>query len=190
MKTSDIQQLEKRTPETLNNIYLIRDSVNSPWFKAYEFSAYLLEFYPSGLDENSRLKATHKKYGNSTMINVGLQIKSLKKYLPDIELTAENVKADEHNNFLILQVNLGNYDNINIDNYSTTLNEWKSAVDITQHKSNKDDNKPASSTVYSQPYTFASIMKNILTYRTDNKSLDELLEYIHTLKEYCANIIC
>ena len=65
MSIEEIEKLENtRTPQNLNIVYLIKDNENSPWYKAYELSAYYLEFYNKNIADNERLKDQHKQYNN------------------------------------------------------------------------------------------------------------------------------
>ena len=101
MSIEEIEKLENtRTPQNLNIVYLIKDNENSPWYKAYELSAYYLEFYNKNIADNERLKVQHKQYNNIKLVNVGLQFKSLQKFLPNIQINEEN--SNNH----ILQITL------------------------------------------------------------------------------------
>lgn len=183
MKIDDILNLENnRTSDTLGIIYLIKDNGNSPWYKAYEFSAYMLEFFNKDLKQENRLKPTHKEYTKYTLVNVGLQFKSLQKFLPNIFLLEEA----SQNNILQIEININEINNeININNYKDFVSSWKSTITISKEKQVEQQK-----TIYSQPVTFMSIMKSILKFNTYNKTHEETIQFINEIKSQCADLIC
>jgi hypothetical protein len=54
-----IKKERERNKDNIDKIYLFRDG-NSVWYKAYEWSAYLMEFFPNNLKD--KLKPVHKYY--------------------------------------------------------------------------------------------------------------------------------
>lgn len=181
-----IEKEHKRTKDILNVIYLFRDG-NSPWYSAYEWSAYLLEFYPNGLSDDKRLKVTRKtqKDLDDSYIKVGFQLPSLKKYLPNIDVT--NVEED------IIRIVINLYDDSTIENYEEKLKTYKDTLDIKENSNTNNQIKSItnkSNNIYNNPVTFAHIMKEIISYNTYNKTEDDLIEFIYELKNKCASIIC
>ena len=184
MSIEEIEKLENtRTPQNLNVVYLIKDNENSPWYKAYELSAYYLEFYNKNIADNERLKVQHKQYNNIKLVNVGLQFKSLQKFLPDIQINEEN------SNNLILQIILPTVPNdLNLINYNEIVQNWKNTIPVKQELQQTQNKKQQ--TIYSQPTTFSSIMKDIISFSLYNKSEIELVQFIEKLKNKCADLIC
>ena len=172
MSIEEIEKLENtRTPQNLNIVYLIKDNENSPWYKAYELSAYYLEFYNKHIADN-----------NIKLVNVGLQFKSLQKFLPDIQINEENSSN------LILQIILPTIPNdLNLINYNEIVQNWKNTIPVKQD--NQQQNKKQT-TIYSQPTTFSSIMKDIISFSLYNRSEIELVQFIEKLKNKCADLIC
>lgn len=54
MAVKEILELENnRDSSTLGKIYFYKEG-NSPWYRAYELSAYFASFYDNGLDDKKR----------------------------------------------------------------------------------------------------------------------------------------
>ena len=178
MQIVDIQKLEySRTKENISTIYLIKDAPNSPWYKAYEWSAYILENYNKELNQQNKLKPIHTQYKDFSMINVGLQFKSLQKYLPNISID----EIQTNNDYLVINLNL-NINQENIESYKNIVDNWKSSVPIFQ-------NKQKQNIIYSQPSSFSNIMRDILSFQEYGKSQEDLVNFIYSLKNKCANLI-
>ena len=81
-----IEKEKNRSIYNLNRVFLYKDE-NSGWYRAHEWSAYLVEFYNRNIDKKDRLKPIHKMFTeNESVISVGLQIKSFDKFLPDFDI--------------------------------------------------------------------------------------------------------
>lgn len=179
-----ILQFEERKPETLNMIYLFRDSNNSQWYKAYEWSAYLLEFITNNLPEKNRLKPIKKQIKDSdkTIINVGLPITSLDKFCETKIIIDKQPDASQN---IAIKIHLPN--DIIFEIYKQKLNEWKNSIQIKEQNTTKQNK---STNIYSQPTTFLTIMKEIMKFNTYNRSEEEMVEFINNLKSKCADLIC
>lgn len=178
-----ILQFEERKQENLDMIYLFKDSNNSQWYKAYEWSAYLLEFITNNLEENNRLKPIKKQLINSnkTIINVGIPITSLEKFCDPSLIIDKQIDASQH---IAIKIKLSN---ITFENYKQKLNDWKILIPI---KTYQNSNQNKSTNIYSHPITFLSIMKEIMKFNPYNRSEDEMLQFISDLKCKCADLIC
>ena len=175
---------EKRTNQNLNKIYLFRDSETSTFYKAYEWSAYLLEFLSNDLNEKNRLKPTKKQIKDTEnfIIKVGFPITSLDKFCKP-ELIENKIVSEDQSIMIILKLN----DNsINETTYEQLLNNWKDSIQIKQSQNTKQNNI----NVFSQPVTILSIMSDILKFNAYGKSEDQLIEFIEELKIKFANVIC
>lgn len=172
-----------RTKETLGKIYFYKDG-NSPWYRAYELSAYYASHFNNGLGEADKLHANRKSSRQDAdgIMQVGLQLKSFKKYFPNIEV--DNMKEDA----FYIDVNPDDYKDITLDNYKEKCLEWKSQFELKGNSKKSKDNN-ITKTIYSSPASFSSIMKEIIRYNTHNRTENELLQFIGTLKEMCADLI-
>lgn len=179
MAVKEILELENnRDSSTLGKIYFYKEG-NSPWYRAYELSAYFASFYDNGLDDKKRLHAVKKcnKSSEDGIISVGLQLPSFKKYFPDVNV--DDMSGDRFS----LDISIDSYDGINASNYKEKVSEWKSGFSTNQKKEHSSKN------IYSSPVSFTAIMKEIIRCDTYNKSENELRDFICTLKEMCANLI-
>lgn len=179
----EFYKFEERKQENLDMIYLFKDSNNSQWYKAYEWSAYLLEFITNNLEENNRLKPIKKQLINSnkTIINVGIPITSLEKFCDPSLIIDKQTNANQH---IAIKIKLSN---ITFENYKQKLNDWKDLIPI---KTYQNSNQNKSTNIYSHPITFLSIMKEIMKFNPYNRSEDEMLQFISDLKSKCADLIC
>ena len=59
MKYSDIFQLETR--QTIEDLYKIHFYQEGDWWRAYEWSSYLVLQFPNNLEDKNKLKPTHKQ---------------------------------------------------------------------------------------------------------------------------------
>lgn len=175
-----IEKEKNRSIDNLNRVFLYKDE-NSGWYRAHEWSAYLVEFYNRNIDKKDRLKPIHKMFTeNESVISVGLQIKSFDKFLPDLDIEFKE-------NYAEFLVNLNSYEeNITFNNFLQLLKSWKESVPKKENKQNSQQPK----SIQSCSYTLLSVFKDILKYDTYGKSENELRKYIQELKEKCASIIC
>lgn len=182
--TEEILSLEKdRNKETLLNIYFYKDG-NSPWYRAYELSAYYAYFYPNNLKETERLHPIKKasKLNSDGVVCVGLQLSSFKKYFPN---AVTSIVSD---NKMVLTVKECDLPNITADNYNDVFLAWKTEIVLKKGKLEKgkeNNNK----NIYNSPISFSSIMKEIIRYDTHNKGENDLRVFIGTLKDMCAELI-
>ena len=184
-----IIDFEERNLNNLNVIYLFKDNnkENSQWYKAYEWSAYLLEFITNNLDENNRLKPIKKQIKDSdkTIINIGIPITSLEKYCNSKFIIDKISDANQN-----IQIAINILNNINIENYKQKLNEWKNSVQIKNYQNKNLKNENNNVNIYNKPITFLSIMKDIVKFNTYNRKEEDLVEFINDLKIKCADLIC
>ena len=182
MSVQEIHDSEKRNS---SNLYDVHFYMEGSFWRAYEWSAYLLEFITNTLPENKRLNPLKKQIENTdkTIINVGFPLTSLNKFCEQQIIKDKNV--DERQNICI-QITLPN--EITLSNYKEKLNEWKNSIQIKTYNNQNKNQK--STNIYSQPTTFLSIMKNIMKFNTYGRSQEELIQFIENLKVNCADLIC
>jgi len=180
--------LESRVAESKNIIYLIRDSDSSPWYKAYCWSAYLMEFYPNNLEDAKKLKPIKrqiKSEDSAILVHVGLQLPSLSKYLPDVKADTSTPNLIR----LIVDPTLYNDNIISLNNYNKWIETIPLKEDDNKSKNNKNSSKPNPNSPFTKLTTFTSIVKDIFRFDTYNKSQEDLLEFVRYLKEECIKLI-
>lgn len=179
-----VKRERERTDEDLGVIYFYKEG-NSPWYRAYELSAYYAHFYMNNLDKKERLKVIKKRYKvvQDDIMSVGLRLESFKKYLPDLSLDKIN-EGD-----FVVSINLSNYDDINLSSYKEKVDIWKMQYEHNNKIVDKKEDKIKHTTVYNSPITMTSIMKEIIRYDTYGKDENDLRIFIKELKEMCASLI-
>lgn len=121
MTHNEIFESEKRN---YDNSHLIHLYYEGTWWRAYEWSAYLLYNYPLIDDAIPKLNPTKKKtsVNENGLIFVGLQLKSFDKYLPFIR---DKEQFEEiQNKHIIINVKDVFSEEI-FQNYESLLIEWK-----------------------------------------------------------------
>lgn len=170
-----------RTKDNIKKIFFIKEG-NSPWYRAYELSAYYAVNYNNGLRQAERLQANRKpsKLLNDGVIQIGLQLSSFKKYFPNAELCNVTDK------YFTINIESGDFADVTLDNYQELIKEWKGTFEL---KNKKPSKKEPLKTIYNSPVSFTGIMKEIIRFDTYDKNETDLRNFINALKEMCANLI-
>lgn len=178
-----LKKENNRDKDTFRKIYFYKNG-NSPWYRAYELSAYYATFYNNGLEDKDRLNPQRKtsKFDESGIIQVGLQLTSFKKYFPDV------IVSDISGDCIVIDAPDNDFIDIVLDNYLDVLSEWKNSMELHTKADKKKETKPIK-TVYNSPVSFTEIMRQILRYDTHNRNETDLRNFVCTLKEMCANLI-
>lgn len=178
-----LEKENNRDKDTLRKMYFYKNG-NSPWYRAYELSAYYATYYNNGLSEKDRLNPQRKvnKLDENGIIQVGLQLTSFRKYFPDV--TVSDVSGDH----IIVDVSEDVFTDVTPDNYLDVISEWKNSFELRTNGDKKKDTKSIK-TVYNSPVSFTEIMRQILRYDTHSKDETDLRNFVCTLKEMCANLI-
>lgn len=180
----------KRSENDLYTIYLYSDK--GGWYRAYEWSAYLCEFFPNGLTEKERLTVNKKALDNNeTFVFVGLRQEHFAKFLPNIDVKVEDglMKIDVKSFF---------ENNFNLENYQEKLNEWKSLFKIKEPKDKKnnkcttykcDDNVQQHLLLQNNGnYTMIDVVKEIMHHDTLNSTVLENMNFLFSLQKKVTNI--
>lgn len=124
---------ETRTTEDFLKIKLHKEG---NFWRAYEWSAYLSRLFPSDLNEIDRLKPLKKslKGNKGEYVFVGLQMKSLDKYFPNV---SNNKLFEIHNDNTLVIYAEQFFKKEDFSNYVDILNEWKIALTFLKKKKRK-----------------------------------------------------
>lgn len=169
MKISQIIEYEtsQDRDKTVARLYL-----ENGWYRAYEWSAYLIHNYPNNLEDDKRLRPTHRyvKECDDSIISVGLKLNMINKFLPNAQYKIEDEYID-------VTIKLS----INENSSNDLLSKWKESVKIqTPQTIGK---------VYSKPFSMTDILKEILGYRMEHTTADEDRTFLYGLKEKCYSLI-
>lgn len=169
-----------RTKNQLNKIYLFNN--NSGFWRANEWSCYLLYNCNPKLNVDQRLKLSHKtaKAGmDKSIISCGLKESSFSKFM--VDYTESQIKEENIENIKIFEINLSSINsNVTVDNYLDILKDFKNSIEISKlDKNNILENRNP----FNNPVSFTSIVKKIIRYSLYNKSEQELVSFIEELKE-------
>lgn len=163
---------ETRTIEDFLRIKLYKEG---NFWRAYEWSAYLCEFFPNGLTEDEKLKATYKdvKGTDNGLIFVGLPTASFKKYLPTIE---NKYFFNDKDGVKIIDASK-EFEKIAFDDIGNLLNEWKKKYKTVLPKSEK-----CSSNNFKYN-NITNIIQSLKTFPIESKTPIECLLFLSNLKK-------
>ena len=166
--------------EDFYNINLFKEG---EWWSAYELSAFICHFYKNTLNEKLKINKKHLKSENIDFIKTGLKETSFEKYLPNFN---NNIKYIDEKHAIINAKDFIDYD-INKDNYLKLLNDLKEKLNInnketeTKIKTNNIENN--------NKITLFDIFNDIIKYDINNKTNEELIDFINYLKENINKIL-
>lgn len=206
----DYETILKRSQETLYTVNLVK--IGTFW-RAYEFSAYLMYQYNASIGGILKMNPNHRYNKNGddgTSIYIGFPTTSYKKYTKGLKIcdVSDNCKLID------LKEILG--DNINLDNYEEKVKEWKNGVKIkVNNEDNKDkwenkkDDDTSSVNAVKEKYNITNnaiyesqdkqldlskrmslhdIIRKIMLYPVNEKSIIDNTNFIYELKMDISNI--
>ena len=167
---------ENRTIEDFLKIKFYKEG---NFWRAYEWSAYLCEFFPNGLSENDKLKPTYKeiKGVDGGMIFVGFPTSSFKKFFPTID---NKDFFNDKDGVKIIDVSK-EFNKIAFENIGSILNEWKKKYKTVLPKSEK-----SSSNSFKCNNT-NDIIQSLKTFPIESKTPIECLIFLSDLKKKIFN---
>lgn len=176
MTIDEIFSSEERNEDNLFDIHFY---LEGSFWRAYEWSAYLSRNFPSELDEGEKLNPVRKqcKQCEEGLIQVGLQQKSFDKYFPGV---SDNEKIFEVNDKHII-IHSKSFFNIGYEEYKKLLNEWKCSIKIKK-KETSNSSEPTTN------ITYESVLKEIISWSIESKTLIENLEFLSKIKNKIINL--
>ena len=167
---------ETRTIEDFLKIKLHKEG---NFWRAYEWSAYLCEFYPNGLSENEKLKPTYKdvKGIDNGLIFVGLPTSSFKKFFPTID---NKDFFNDKDGVKLIDVSK-EFNKISFENIGNILNEWKK-----KYRTNSPKLSTNSSNTFKCNNT-NDIIQSLKAFPIESKSPIECLLFLSDLKKKIFN---
>ena len=155
--------------------FLIHLFKEGKWWSGYELSAFLCHYYKNQLKDKLKINKKHLKSENIDFIKIGLMQMSFDKYLPN---NHEHMEIIDDNHIIIDAKNFIDLD-INKDNYKTLIEDLKSKITVVDNKYKNDNN---SSQNYLNNVTILTIFNDILNFNVNDKSNDEINNFILKLK--------
>lgn len=167
---------ENRTIEDFLKIKFYKEG---NFWRAYEWSAYLCEFFPNGLSENDKLKPTYKeiKGVDGGIIFVGLPTSSFKKFFPSLE---NKDFFNDKDGVKLIDVSK-EFNKIAFENIENILNEWKE-----KYRTNPPKLSTNSSNTFKCNNT-NDIIQSLKAFPIESKSPIECLLFLSDLKKKIFN---
>ncbi len=174
------QETNRATAELRRTVFLYPDGT---FKRAIEWSAWLWCTYIKEFKAQRR----NIKNPDTTIVQIGCPVVSLTKYLPEstdyvenedgtVEITLPETLTAEIETF---------------DNPAIAFEEWKQSCPFVEGISKRKRVSDAVSTLYkeSQPATITSVMRQILAFPIERKSLVECADFLSGIKSQLAQII-
>ena len=182
MTIKDIFEVETRNEKNLYDIHFYMEGY---FWRAYEWSAYLTQHFPSELDEENKLKVVKKTPNgyDDGYVFVGFQLSSLDKYFPNISNNEETFEMlDKH--FIIHAEKY--FRNDDFSNYINLLSEWKKnfSANVKEKNKYKYDNKNTDN-----GSNLNLFVQKIVEYPIENKNLIESVSFLSHIKDEAIKII-
>ena len=175
MSVEEIFNSEKREK---NNLFEIHFYLEGSFWRAYEWSAYLSRNFPSDLTEEERLRPIKKVTKNCEdgYIQIGLQLNSFEKYFPGVTNNEKlfNIKDKE-----IIIHGEDFFKDIEFNKYEDLLHSWKNSINL----SNKEKKKFKNNKDFTENITIDDIIKEIISYPVENRSLIENLQFLSYIRD-------
>lgn len=176
MKYLEIIELEKRT--NIEDLYIIHFYKEGDWWRAYEWSSYLVTIFPNELDDKHKIKPTRKSLKGTEhgIIFIGLKLSSFEKYLPGIKV--DNIE-DEH-----IKIDVKDYINtiFDINSYYNNLITWKNNFKLKEEFKNENIDNNKNEVLITSNNTIFSIISEISSYQIENKTLIENTIFLSNIK--------
>ena len=160
---------------TIEDFLTIKFYKEGNFWRAYEWSAYLCEFFPNGLSENDKLKPTYKeiKGVDGGIIFVGLPTSSFKKFFPSLE---NKDFFNDKDGVKLIDVSK-EFNKIAFENIGNILNEWKK-----KYRTNSPKLSTNSSNTFKCNNT-NDIIQSLKAFPIESKSPIECLLFLSDLKK-------
>jgi len=176
MSVKDILEIEKRNEYNLYEIHLYLEGI---FWKAYEWSAYLSNKFPSPLNNDERLKPLKKNTKNAEYVSVGLPLSSFYKYFPNV--IGDDTVFEMNEKHIIIHCGKFFGNEFSIENYEDILSKWKDGIEVKQKNDTKSDATRQLSNV-------DALLEEIVSYPIESKSLIENLQFLSHIKNVAMEI--
>ena len=179
--------INKEKRQSLDDLLKIHLYLENDWWRAYEWSAYLCNIFPNNLDENNKLRPTHKNDNSheNGIILVGLKQSSFAKYFPNV---IPSIVGEKH---MVMDVSEQMREfNLTLETYNEKLIEWKKTIPIKQENEKTKQTANQITTSKSQGKSnIMAVMQEVLAYPIENKTLIENTMFISHLKSELIKLI-
>ena len=178
MSVKDILEIEKRNEHNLYEIHLYLEGI---FWKAYEWSAYLSNKFPSPLNNDERLKPLKKSTKSVEYVSVGLQLSSFYKYFPNV--IGDDTVFEMNEKHIVIHCEKFFNGEFNADSYKDTLSRWKEGIEWKEKpKKDKECN------IIAPLSSVDSLLNEIIMYPIESKSLIENMQFLSHIKNVAMEI--
>lgn len=185
MTIAEIIELEsaRKEAEQWNVIHLIKE--NGEWYRAHDWSAWLMSVFPFGEALNKPLHITAKRMKDGYIDAwVGFPATSIGKYVPNDGSVDFNPISDTQIDVRIeIPAEIGE---VSYENLNKMKEEWKASLQINEGKKQRREDREVSE-VEPKIIRITDIMSRVLSFPLESKSPIEALGFLSaTLQASCS----
>lgn len=184
MAIQEISKIEEaRTFGNLGVVHLFREG---NFYRAYDWSAWLMSSFPIGESKNKPLQVSAKqsKEGYITAW-VGFPVSSLNKFIPDEEIQLFNPIGDKQ---IDVTFNLPEeFVKADVDKIREAVDEWKRTIPLSENKKQKREGQEMAE-MAPRVTRITDVLSCILSFPLESKSPLEAWEFLRQLRRQVTAI--
>lgn len=184
MTIAEIIEIEsaRKQPEQWNIVHLIKEQ--GEWYRAHDWSAWLMSAFPFGEALNKPLHITAKRLKDGYIDAwVGFPATSLAKFVPNDGSVSFNPVSDSQIDVTIeLPAEIGE---VSFENLNHLKEEWKASLQLNNGKGQKREEREIAE---AEPpiLRISDIMSRVISFPLESKSPIEAWEFLRVLRRQIA----
>lgn len=181
MTIAEIAQLEsnRETKEQFGIVHLLLDG---NFYRAYDWSAWLLTKFPIGLAKEKPLNVSAKRLkDNYVEAWVGFPVSSLGKYVPNDGTVTFNPVGD---NQIDVTLNI-DFGEATYEDVRAQVDEWKETLPMNEQKKTKREDREVSEAA-PRVMRMSDILGQIISFPIESKSPMDAYEFLRQLRQKVA----
>lgn len=184
MTIQDIVKIEEaRTSENLSVVHLFHEG---NFYRAYDWSAWLMSSFPIGESKNKPLQVSAKQSKDGYITAwVGFPVSSLNKFIPEEEIQLFNPIGDKQ---IDVTFNLSEeWMNADVEKIREAINEWKRTLPLSDNKKQKREGQEMAE-MAPRVTRITDVLSCILSFPLESKSPMDAWEFLRQLRRQVAAI--
>ena len=183
MTIAEIRGIEenRHSAEQFAVIHLLKENSGKEFYRAHDWSAWLMTMFPMGDAANNPLKISAKRLKDGYIeVWVGFPVTSLGKYIPDDGSVGFEAVND---NQIDVTIQLPEeYEGGDEDQFRMAVDEWKEQLPLNgSKKARREEQEMAEAAP--RVVRFSDIISQIVSYPLESKSPIEAWEFMRQLRQ-------
>lgn len=180
MSIAEIVEIEsnRKSPEQYGIVHLMKED---NFYRAHDWSAWLMSQFPIGEAVNSPLRISAKKLKDGYIKTwVGFPVTSLGKYVPD---NGEVVFSPVSDTQIDVTISLPEeYQNADYEALRNAVDEWKAQLPLNDDRRRKRDEREVSEAA-PRVMRISDVLGRILSFPLESKSPIEAYDFLRDLRQ-------